>query len=258
MKLRAWRALARGVVLESIRRKDLWVVAILGFLTIAAAGALGFFGFSGLEAFAKDLAVTVLGLFSAIVSVLVSSRMVPEEIRQRTLYPLLARPISRFDLLFGKYLGAVAVSWLGFLMLAVTTAVALTMFHIDFELIMLQYLVVKMMGLAVLCAVSLAASAYMTPAAAATFSLLMAFGSGILVRALTMAGQQGGSELKVSMKVLNAFVPQLGLFDLGARVANSGWAPVAAWVVGVLAAYALIYSGAMLAFGWLRFRRQAV
>ena len=45
MNILTYKALARSVVLESIRRKDLWVVAILGFLIILASSALGFFGF---------------------------------------------------------------------------------------------------------------------------------------------------------------------------------------------------------------------
>lgn len=258
MKFVAWRALARAVALESIRRKDLWVVAILGFLIIAAAGLLGFFGFSGLESFAKDLAVTVLGIFSSVVAVLTSCRMLPEEIKQRTLYPLLARPISRFDLLFGKYLGAVWVSWIGFALLGATAALALMIFHVPFEPIMLQYVFIKLIGLALLCAVSVALSAYMTPSAAATLSLVLAFGSGVLVRALVMAGKAGGPGAQWALGALNAAIPQFGLFDLGSRVANSGWPPVALGVVLALIGYAAIYVSVMLALSWLRFRKQAV
>src|SRR5436853_3024925 len=169
-KLRIWKALARGVLLESLRRKDLWVVAILGFLIICAAGALGIFGINGLEAFAKDLGVTVLGLFSTVMAVLTSCRLLPEEIKQRTLYPLLSRPISRFDLLVGKWIGAVIVTWIAFLVLTILTAGALLSFHVSFEPIMLQYVLAKMMGLAVVCAVSLAMGTFMTPQAAATLS----------------------------------------------------------------------------------------
>lgn len=258
MKFRVWRALARAVALESVRRKDLWVVAILGFLIIAAAGTLGFFGFSGLESFAKDLAVTVLGIFSSVVAVLTSCRMLPEEIKQRTLYPLLARPISRFDLLFGKYLGAVWVSWIGFFLLGGTAALALTIFHVPFEPIMLQYVFVKLLGLGVLCAVSVALSAYMTPSAAATLSLVLAFGSGVLVRAVVMAGQAGGPGVQWALNALNAAIPQFGLFDLGGRVANSGWPPVPMSIVLALIGYATLYVSVMLALSWLRFRKQAV
>ena len=147
MNILTYKALARSVVLESIRRKDLWVVAILGFLIILASSALGFFGFDGLQVFAKDLAVTVLGLFSTIIAILTSCRLIPDEIKNRTLYPLLARPITRLDLLVGKLIGAVVVTWISFLVLSALTAVALMVFQVKFETIMLQYMILKMIGL---------------------------------------------------------------------------------------------------------------
>jgi ABC-type transport system involved in multi-copper enzyme maturation permease subunit len=257
-KLRIWRALARGVLLESLRRKDLWVVAILGFLIICAAGALGFFGINGLEAFVKDLSVTVLGLFSTIMAVLTSCRLIPEEVKQRTLYPLLSRPISRFDLLFGKWLGAVVVTWIAFLILSLLTAGALVSFHVGFESIMLQYLLAKMMGLAVVCSVSLAMGTFMTPQAAATLSFILAFGSSMIVRGLLMAYDASNPAMAWIFKGINAILPQYSLFDLGGRVANKGWAPVPIWVLGFLFGYMAIYCLGMLGLSWSKFRRQAI
>lgn len=258
MKLRVYRALARGVVLESIRRKDLWVVAILGFLILIASGALGFFGVDGLESFAKDLAATVLSLFSAVVAVMTSCRLLPEEIKQRTLYPLLARPISRLDLLIGKLLGAVIVTWVAFLMLCALTAVALTTFHVHFEPIMLQYVIAKMMGFVVLCAISLTLSAYLTPQAAATLSFILAFGSGMIVRGLLMAYASASPVMQWLYKGIAAALPQLGVFDLGGRAANLGWAPVPTGVMVSLLVYMAAYSTGMVALAWTKFRRQAV
>jgi ABC-type transport system involved in multi-copper enzyme maturation permease subunit len=258
MTIRVYRALARGVILESIRRKDLWVVAILGFLILIASGALGFFGVEGLESFAKDLAATVLSLFSAVVAVMTTCRLLPEEIKQRTLYPLLARPITRLDLLMGKLLGAVAVTWIAFLMLCALTAVALTTFHVHFEPIMAQYVLAKMMGLVVLCALSLALSIYLTPQAAATLSLILAFGSGMIVRGLLMAYPNAGAAVQWMYKLIAAALPQLGVFDLGGRAANIGWPPVSAAVLLGLLAYMTAYSAGMLSIAWVKFRRQAI
>lgn len=258
MKLRVWRTLARGVVLESIRRKDLWVIAILGFLIILASGALGFFGISGLEVFAKDLAFSVLGMLSTIVAVLTASRVLPEEIHNRTLYPLLARPVSRFDLLVGKLLGAILVTWIAFGILATLTALALASFHVHFEPIMLQYVVAKLMGLALVCALALTLSVYMTPAAAATMGFILAFGSNMVSRGLIL-GFAGASEVQqFCFKLVNGLLPQVSLFDFGARAANVGWAPVPWWVLGALAGYLVVYGGALLTLSWVRFRRQAV
>lgn len=258
MKFRIYKALARGVLLETIRRKDLWVVAILGFIIMVAAGGLGLYGMQGLESFAKDLAVSVLGLFTTILAVLNSSRLLPEEIKQRTLYPLLARPISRMDLLIGKYVGAVLATWIAFGILATTTALALIIFGVHFELIMLQYLIAKMLGLAILCAVTLTLSLYLTPAAAATMSFILAFGSTMIVRALVMANDGASPAMTWVYKGVNAFIPQYGLFDFGGRVANIGWAPVPLWVMGALFAYAVVYCAASLTAAWAGFRNKAV
>lgn len=258
MKFRVWKALARGVLLESVRRKDLWVIAILGFIIMASAGALGFFGMRGLEGFAKDLAATVLGLFSAIIAILTSCRLMPEELKNRTLYPLLARPISRFDLILGKFLGAVLATWIAFLMLAAMTGLALMIFGVAFEPIMLQYVIAKMMGLAVLCAVSFALGTYMTPSAAATLSFVLAFGSSMIVRALILAYSSSPPALQPVFKLVNAALPQYGLFDLGSRAANFNWSPVPLWVMGALLGYAIVYSSALIFVSWLKFRKQAV
>lgn len=253
-----WRAIARGVLIESVRRKDLWVVAILGFLMMISAGALGFFGFNGLQSFAKDLGVSVLGLFSTIIAILTTSRLMPDEIKNRTLYPLLARPIRRIDLLVGKLVGAIAVTWLSFALLAFVTAISLAIFRVTFEPIMLQYLLCKMLGLAVVCSLTFALSLLMTPAAAATMSFILALGSGLIIRALVMANDSAPGAGGFLFKAVNSLLPQVNLFDLGSRVANSNWGMVPLWVVGSLFAYAVVYSGAMLAIGWLKFRRQAI
>lgn len=258
MKIRVWKALAKGVVLESVRRKDMWVLAILGVLIMGSAGALGFFGTKGLEVFMKDLAVSVLGLFSSIVAVLTSARMLPEEIQRRTLYPLLARPISRFDLMFGKFLGAVVVTWIAFLLLAGLTAIVLAWFHVSFEPVMAQYVFAKMLGLAVLCCVTLALSAYMTPSGAATLSLVLAFGSSMIVRGLVMAYESAAPPAQAMFKFVNAALPQYGLFDFGSRAANIGWPAVPIWVMIALLGYACAYCAAMLAIGWARFRTRAL
>jgi ABC-type transport system involved in multi-copper enzyme maturation permease subunit len=254
VKIRVWTSLARGVILESVRRKDLWVVAILGFLILISSSALGFFGMNGLQAFVKDLAGTVLGVFSAIIGILTSARMLPEEFKNRTLYPLLARPISRFDLIMGKWLGAVCVTVLSFLILCSLTALALLLFHVQFEAIMAQYVVGKILGLAVLCAVTLALSLYMTPSAAATISFVLAFGTSVISRGFAMAYDASGAGMRGVFEGINAILPHYSLFDFGSRAANLNWGPVPTWVIGALAIYAIIYSAAMLLISWLKFR----
>lgn len=258
MKLRIYWSLSKGVLLESIRRKDLWVIAILGFVVLAASSALGFFGVAGLEVFIKDLAVTVLGLFSTVIAVVTSTRVLPEEIKNRTLYPLLARPITRFDLIIGKFFGAVLVTWTGFLMLSLTTVLAMVMFRIPFELIMLQYLAGKMMGLALVCAIGLALSVYMTPPAATTMGFVLTMGASSISRALVLSYAAAPPALQWFFKLLNSVLPQVHLFDFGARTVYFNWTPVPARAMVTLFVYLLGYGGAMLFFAHVKLRKQTL
>jgi ABC-type transport system involved in multi-copper enzyme maturation permease subunit len=258
MKFRIYWSLAKGVLLESIRRKDLWVIAILGFLVLAGSSALGFFGVAGLEIFIKDLAVTVLGLFSTIIAVVTSTRVLPEEIKNRTLYPLLARPISRFDLVIGKFLGAVLVTWTGFFMLALTTGLAMLIFKIQFEPIMLQYLLGKMMGLALVCAIGLGLSVYMTPPAATTMGFVLTMGASSISRAMVLAYTAAPAFVQWLFKGINLLLPQVHLFDFGSRTVYYNWSPVPLWAIGTLFAYLVVYGGVMLLLAHAKLRRQTL
>ncbi|MBS1716161.1 MAG: ABC transporter permease [Armatimonadetes bacterium] len=258
MKFHAWGALAGGVIKESIRRKDLWVIAILSLVILLFSSALGFFGVQGLQVFAKDLGLTLLSVLSTIMAALISTRLLPDELKSKTIYPLAARPISRFDLLFGKYLGAVFATWVGFLLLATTTFIGLAIFKVSFEPILLQYLVFKAFGLALLCSVGMMFSLYCTTNAAATLTMVLAFGGTILSRGLTMAYGQSAPALQAFFKALNAVLPQYGLFDLGGRAANVRWSPAPMWVAAFLFGYAVVYSGFMLALGMRKFGKQAL
>jgi hypothetical protein len=123
---------------------------------------------------------------------------------------------------------------------------------------MAQYAIAKMMGLAVVCAVSLALGTWMTPQAAATLSFILAFGSTMIVRALLMAYDASNPAMAWVFKLINAILPQYSLFDLGGRAANIGWSPVPLWVMGFLLLYMLVYSFGMLGLSWSKFRRQAI
>ena len=150
------------------------------------------------------------------------------------------------------------MTWIAFGILAVLTGLALALFGVRFEAVMGQYLLLKSLGLAVVCAVSLCLSMVMTPSAAATMGFVLAFGTTMIVRALTMAYETASPAMQWLFKLVNAALPQYGLFDMGSRAANSGWGPVPLWVVGALLGYAVCYSSAMLALAWLKFRRQVV
>jgi Cu-processing system permease protein len=256
-KFTIWGALASASILESVRRKDLWVAVILSVLMIGAAGMLGRFGVKGLETFLKSAALTVVNLLSVVLAVIFTARQIPEEVSRRTVYPLLARPISRFDLLFGKFLGAYALSLLGLLLFALIAFGALTWFGLGVGMIFWQYLFLRAVVLGVVCAVTISLSIFMTPQAAITVSLLLSmisqtFSSAVML--LESDSQQAG---KLFLHGTYFALPQFNLFDLSSRV-SFGWNTIPTVTVVQLLVYALLHTAFWLMLGATRFKRQAL
>lgn len=256
-KLTIWGALAHATILESIRRKDLYVALILSLLMIGAAATIGTFGVNGLELFLKDVTLTVVNLLSLLLCILFAARQIPEEVSRRTVYPLLARPIGRGDLVFGKFLGAFALSALGLTLFSAIGVGALAYYGMGVGAIFVQYFVLRLFSLALVCALTMALSLIATPGATITLSILLAVGSATFSQAVLLldgtAGQAGRAVLRGSYFAL----PQLQLFDLSRKV-SYGWNPVPNWVVGDLFLYAAFYTALFLFLGSLRFRKQAL
>ena len=72
-------------------------------------------------------AITVFGI---LLSIFVAAFLIPQEIQNRTIYPILAKPVRRFEFVIGKYLGALIVlAFMVVVMTGVLVAVLLVSDH---------------------------------------------------------------------------------------------------------------------------------
>jgi len=98
-------SIAKVTIIESFRRKDAYVFIILAFLIVFGAGLFSRLGTEGLGKFVKDVGFTVTNAMAVLICVVAAARQLPVEIQNRTLYPLLAKPVSRFQVFMGKFIG---------------------------------------------------------------------------------------------------------------------------------------------------------
>lgn len=259
MRVPTWqvcRSLTTAGLLETVRRKDLYVVLILTILMVLGASAFRIFGVSGLEIFVKDVTFLAIGVLSTVLTVLIAARQLPDEVQRRTIYPLLTRPITRGQLLLGKWLTAFVTASVSFLILAGTAYVLLLLLGIPLKPIFGQYLLLKLMGIGWLCALVVALSVYLTPSANMTLSLILAFGSGLFGRLLLMAHWEHGVSA-LWLNLLYGVLPHYDLFDMGQKVVYD-WSLVPWWVLSAMGLYALTSGGLYLLLGWLRFCKQVL
>jgi ABC-type transport system involved in multi-copper enzyme maturation permease subunit len=256
-RLRAVSAVAALAVLDALRRKDMYVMAILCGLMIAAGRVLAAVGLWGLETVIKDITFTAVSLCSIVLCILLAVRQVPEEISRRTLYPLLARPIDRAELLLGKFLGTLFMSWAALLLAFGVALLSLLSLKLSVGPIVVQYLLLRAFALAPIAAFAICLSLYLTPSAAVLVCSLLTLGAATFARISSLVDPHSSPFAAQVLRTLDWLMPRLDLFDLGKKV-TYGWQPIAGWAIAAMAVYALIYTVLPLTAAVFRFRRMAL
>jgi ABC-type transport system involved in multi-copper enzyme maturation permease subunit len=203
----------------------------------------------------KDVSLSIINFFTIIITVLVSARQLPYEIERRTLYPMLAKPIGRFQFLVGKFLGSMAMSTITLLIFFVVAAVVFVGFGIPLKGAFFQSVYFRWMSLFVISSMTLYLSLVFTHAANVTICLLLCIGASTFARTIVLVHNSVGPLQQKLITAAYWIFPHLDIFDLSKRVVQ-GWPPVSAWTVGAITVYALIYTTIFLGLAHVRFRRQ--
>jgi ABC-type transport system involved in multi-copper enzyme maturation permease subunit len=98
-------AVAGVVIKELYRRKDFYVLFILTVLICLVMASVNVFNDKQIVRYLKELCLLLIWISSLVIAITTTARQIPAEREQRTLLPLLAKPLTRTQLIFGKFLG---------------------------------------------------------------------------------------------------------------------------------------------------------
>jgi ABC-type transport system involved in multi-copper enzyme maturation permease subunit len=103
--------IARNTFREATRDRVLAGVVAAGIVLLLATQALSPLALGEGQRLTVDLGLSSISLFGLLIVLLVGTSLVAKEIERRTIYNLLARPISRPTYLIGKWLGLSSALW---------------------------------------------------------------------------------------------------------------------------------------------------
>ncbi len=75
----------------------------------------------------KDIALGAMSIFTSLLAVITTARLLPQDIEDRTAYTILAKPVSRFEYLSGKLLGVFSLLALSLIAMGALLFVILTL-----------------------------------------------------------------------------------------------------------------------------------
>ncbi len=102
-------ATALNTYREAVRDRVLYLLLVFALLVIGVSRMLSLLTVGSEEKIIKDLGLSAISFFGTLTAVFVGVSLVFKEIERRTIYTLLARPVARWQFVFGKFAGLFAV-----------------------------------------------------------------------------------------------------------------------------------------------------
>ena len=250
-------ALSSVVIKELYRRKDFYVLFVLTAVITLLMGSVSFFHDTKIVRYVKEIALLLIWISALVIAIATTARQIPAERENRTIFPLLAKPVTRAHVIVGKFAGC----WLA-------CGLALIVFYLFFAVVSgsredhwpllnyLQAMWLQWMMLGVVAALVLFGSViFAAPSSNGTITLVVVVGILLLGRYLNQVALQQPEPLRTMLYLVYYLIPHLEWFDVRDLIIyNHKLVP---WIdCGLATLYAGVYMGLFLFAAWVVFRRK--
>src|SRR5881397_3476530 len=117
-------AISGIVIKELYRRKDFYVLFVLTAVITLLLGSVSFFNDAKIVRYLKEVVLLLIWISALVIAIGTTARQIPAERENRTIFPLLAKPVTRGQVIIGKFAGC----WLA-------CGLALVVFYLFFGLL---------------------------------------------------------------------------------------------------------------------------
>lgn len=207
--------IAKNVFLEAIRDRILYIIGLFTVLMVAAVRLIPELSVGTEDKIILDFGLAVINILGLIVTVFVGTGLVNKEIEKRTVYILVAKPLSRSELIIGKHIGLSGVLAVLLMAMTVIYGLILSLSGIDYPVgSILVTVIFIFIQLSLLTAVAILFGVF-TSSLLATLFTFGIYLMGNLSRDLVNLGDLSDNpEIKKLMMGLYVVLPDLSRLDL--------------------------------------------
>ena len=246
-------AVAANTFRETVRERVLYNLVFFALLMTVSGFLLGHLSIRQDEKIIKDLGLAAMDLFGTLIAVFIGVGLVSKEIERRSLFPLLAKPLTRDELYLGKFAGLVFTLLVNLSVMAAGLHLTLLATGRGLDPGLVTAVLPIFLGLVLVVAIAMLFSTLTSSALASVFTV------GVVVAGRFSDVVRNMREVAPAVPtwlidLLYAGMPNFRNFDFKDRVVYGE--PVPAAVLGWVALYAAAYVGIVLALGLASFRRR--
>jgi ABC-2 type transport system permease protein len=114
-------AITMNTLTELTRLRVFYVLLIFALLLIGSSVFVARLAFEQEFQILKDVSLGAMSIFTSLLAIVATARLIPQDIEDRTIYTILAKPVPRIEYILGKILGVL-------LLLVISTIVMSAMF----------------------------------------------------------------------------------------------------------------------------------
>lgn len=248
------RAIALNTLKEAIRDRILYLLLFFAAVCIIFSRLLALLTIGDRIKIIKDVGLSSLSFFGALMAILIGTGLVFKEIDKKTIYTILSKPIHRFQFLLGKFFGLVLTL---FIMLSLMSIIYLVLiffhtFKIEWEMFIAIFFI--FLELCLITSVALLFSCFSTPILSSLFSISFyiighsAWGLETLIKKV----KPGFG--KTLAQILYHLLPDLENFNFKTEIVHHLPIPSTAFLYSTL--YAIFYTLFLLVLALLIFRKK--
>jgi ABC-type transport system involved in multi-copper enzyme maturation permease subunit len=239
--------IARLQMWENLRRQMHLITLFVAFLLLMLPSYVNAFsmGQAGFNRVAKDAGLAVIEYFGVAFALYFGSTAIPHDMERKTIYPLLARPLSRISYLLGQFLGLSALLAGSLALLAVCFYGALSLLSRDTEDVRFYWVVYsQFLEAGVLMAACIFFSTRCSPALAGVLGMFTYIVGGLsetFIRFFIIEDRENITEAAL-VKAVKGLMPNFEVFHLKMAVVH--WIEIPPHYLQAVTLYGL---------GWIAF-----
>ena len=239
---------------ENLRDKILYNLLLFAGLLIAASLLLASLSMGEHQKIVADMGLAAINLIGVMIAVFVGIGLVTKEIDRRTIYTVMARPISRAQFLIGRYLGLVLTLSVNLAIMLVVFLAVLWMVRVSPHMSLLQAIELIYVELLVVTAVALFFSTFSSAMVSASLTVGL-YVIGHLTQDLKGLAEKGENEfLTALLTVVYYLVPNLEKLNIKGQAAAG--VSISLTYQAMATVYGLFYASLLIAAACMIFQRR--
>jgi ABC-type transport system involved in multi-copper enzyme maturation permease subunit len=247
-------AVAKNTFRETIRDKILYNLVFFALLLMGSSVLLGTLTIGEQARIVKDLGLAAINLVAIIIAIFLGVGLVSREIERRTIYTILARPITRIQFVLGRYIGLAGIVTVNIVIMFAMFLATIWLSGFPTHAALFQAVQLILVESLVVIAIALLFSTF----SSATLSASMTIGLyivGHLTSDLKVIAEKSASQVaKAVMTGLYYMCPNLEVLNIKGQAASGVSLAIETQVLAT--GYGVLYAGLLLLAACLIFQRR--